>query len=85
VQESGRVPAQKVSYLLSLPAYCGCKVPNQNQTSYELSHNFVRLLDFRLSNDTPRLTTSAAAVNDLKAMPLAQLESGKSGGMFSRH
>ena len=34
---------------------------------------------------TPRLTTSAPAVNDPKAMPLTQLETGKSGGMFSRH
>lgn len=86
-----RKSAQKVSYLLCfyLLIMAAARVPNESDIIIihlimnSLIMICVRLLD---QTTTPRLTTSAGwAVNDLKAMPLAQLESGKSGRMFSRH
>ena len=63
----------------------GCRIRHH----YELSHNLFDCWTEGCQTThldlPPQLQAEAAAVNDLKAMPLAQLESGKSGGMFSRH
>ena len=64
------------AYLLVLAA--GSRIRH-----YELSHNCSIT---GLQAETTHLDLPPRlAVHDPKAMPLAQLESGKSGGMFSRH
>jgi hypothetical protein len=72
------------AYLLIMAA--GCRIRH-----YELSHNCsitgLQPVHHQTAHlDLPyHLSCQWLAVNDPKAMPLAQLESGKSGGMFSRH